>query len=347
MAVVKSPNSKQLLAQLEKGACDTVYLFLGEEESEKDKAAARIAEILFKGSPKEEQAISRFYVQNDEFMAGADFALASMMFSSKKVCIIKNINELKSPKQYLPVITELLENLPDGTVLIMTSPENKAPSCIPAALLSHVTTVQFWRPFESELTTTIMARCRTAGVTIEYDAVNKILALIGRDAGKTDAAIERIIDSGKKTVTARDVSELISYQKEVNVYEFADAFFKKKKTSLALLKTLIDDGVPELLILSAIVRQAEQIDSYHALRAQGLMHDEALAKLHVAPKGADDFSAYIKSIEPDMIRKIFMDAYSADAALKSDFRKAGTSLASHPLTGMTQHVLFSTGLAAR
>ena len=126
MAYVKYPTSKQLSKELEKNKLENIYIFLGEEDGEKEKIIEKILEIIFKDNKDKKNHIGKFNIyNNDDLISAADFALSGSMFSSEKACIIKNINNIKSADSSKLVFNDLISNLPLSTTLIMTSDKNK------------------------------------------------------------------------------------------------------------------------------------------------------------------------------------------------------------------------------
>ena len=133
--------------------------------------------------------------------------------------------------------------------------------------------------FESELQTYIVKKIRDAGRQADPYAATRIVSLTGRDLQKVDAAIDRVLNGSEGPVTEKIVVSLIADEREINVFEFIDAFFKKRKDSFSLLKKVIDDGGSELGVIALMQREAERIESYHALRASGKNHEDAIAEI--------------------------------------------------------------------
>jgi len=93
---VKYPNAKQFKRELDGDRLERLYLFLGEEEGEKDKCINRIMVMAFNDPFERSHASCRFHMENDEFMTAADFVLSPSMFSSLRVCVIYNIDALRA-----------------------------------------------------------------------------------------------------------------------------------------------------------------------------------------------------------------------------------------------------------
>jgi DNA polymerase III delta subunit len=92
---VKYPNAKLFRQELERHRLDPAYLFLGEEEGEKDKYINRIIEMALPDQYMRTNAAGRFHIENEEFNSAVDFALSPSMFSSCRVCVMYNLNGLQ------------------------------------------------------------------------------------------------------------------------------------------------------------------------------------------------------------------------------------------------------------
>jgi DNA polymerase III delta subunit len=139
---VKYPNAKQFKRELDGDRLEHLYLFLGEEEGEKDKCINRIMVMAFSDPSERSHASSRFHMESDEFMTAADFALSPSMFSSRRVCVMYNIDALRTP--VTTRFLELVNELPDTAILILTTREIRPPAFM-NPLLDRFKVVQFWR----------------------------------------------------------------------------------------------------------------------------------------------------------------------------------------------------------
>lgn len=319
MSIKDYPTSRQLKAELDKKKLESIYLFTGEEEGEKEKFIARIADILFHGRDATDQTVRRFHLENGEFEAAADFALSSSMFSDKKVCVMYHIESLPAAKTGLPLLRELIETLPDSTTLVMTSGENRVPGTLSPDLLKRAKVVHFWKYFLNDIKGYIVKTLQREGITLEERSVSLLVELMGRDMARIDGALDRIRNLGEKgLVSYETVLFLIEDQRSITLYDFTGALFRKDRSAFSLLPKLITDEVPELVILAAIVRLAEQIEKYHVLILQGLSVDQALRDAGVSTRGKDDFLEQAGKNSLEEIRKLFPLVYRTDFCLKNN-----------------------------
>jgi len=321
-----------------KGEISNIYLFLGEEEGEKDHFIAMISDAYYgKKTPADQRPLSRFYMQGGDVVSAAAFALSSSMFDPKKICVLYDV-EKATVKHDQQMISDMIRELPDSTLLIMMSQENSAPKFLNDELLAKMQPVVFWRMFENELQNHITQVFKEKGRTIDFNAARRILSLTGRDLRKVNAAIDRILTGTDETaVTEKTVIMLIADEKEISIFELIDAVFKRRKDSLSLLGKVLDEGAADLQILALLEREAKRIELYHELRSHGLTHDDAIGELHISPKGMDDFSAYLKSFPASELKRFMTMMARADYAAKSS--RVSGSILSSPIAGIITDII--------
>jgi DNA polymerase III subunit delta len=330
----KIPNSKQILPSIEKGDIKPCYLFLGEETGEKDSSIEKISSLFFKG---EEPLISRFHCSSGDITSAAANALESSMFSEKKITVILEIETLVS-KRDTALLEDIVRDQPDNSIVILESTDNSIPKQL-SACADSVHPVIFWRMFESEIQSHIIKRFSAAGRHIDAHAAARIVSLTGRDIHKANDAIDRIIAGSEGSVNEKTVVQLIADEREVTVFEFVDAFFRRKKDTLNLLKKVLDEGGNELGMIALLLREAERIESYHSLRLSGKNHEDAISELRINPRNLDDFSRLVQTISLKQIRNLFILLSRADRSAKSS--RLSPSVLASPLAD-TIAVFFDT-----
>ncbi|MFH0975741.1 MAG: DNA polymerase III subunit delta [Spirochaetota bacterium] len=317
MAYQKFPNSKQLAAEIKSGKLENMYLFLGEEEGEKEKIISRITDIAITGPDEKEYSARRFHLESGDFKDAAEFALSASMFSDNKVCVMLNINSLKAKSEDRQLLKEVISSKPDETILIMTSPENKIPAVIDSKDLKFIKAYQFWRLFENDILGYITASFRKNGLEMERSAAIHLIDLTGRDIHKIDESLGMIIDSGEKHITKEIINKYIQNSKEFSVFEFIESLFKKEKSSYYKLARVLDNGTHELAILKLIMRQTELIEKYYDLIKNNLNSEAAMNEIGINPRNQANFNESLKAFSQKSIKTIFPLIYKTDKQIKS------------------------------
>ncbi len=340
MTYQRYPNSKQLAAELNSGRLESVYLFLGEEEGEKDKIIDRITDMKIRSEDEKKYSTRRFHLETGEFEDAAEFALSASMFSESKICIMLNVDSLKSKGSDKALLKEVINSLPETNVLIMTSQENKPPTVIDVKDMKKLKIVQFWRLFDSDISAYIINSIKKKNMKIEIAAVNDLINLTGRDIKKVDEAIEMLLESGEKAVTAGLIKEYISDTKDVSIFEFVDSLFRKDINCFRELAKVLDNGIHELALLKIIMRQAELIEKYNDLTKKDLNSEAAIQQIGIIPRNAKSFLECAKRFPSDSINKVFPLIQETDRRIKSS--GYSNNLASNPIFGLVTDII--TGL---
>jgi DNA polymerase III delta subunit len=324
MALKKYKNSRQFNSELSKGIKGKTFLFLGEEEGEKDKSINTILSSVFSGNEDRAQNTGRFYITEDknaheEFVAAADFALSGSMFSERKVCIIRNIENLKVNETVKNIMDDLITSTPDGTILIITSMLNQAPAYIEKKY-DRIEIVQYWKNFDSDLFNYIRKTLSDSKFSFDEKIIPLMIELTGNDIKKIDELLDII------SITCRDIAldenlirDIAGDIRDISLFEFTDSLFMKDKKSLLYLKKLLDSGTAELLILNMIARQAESLERYYGLLEEKLSHDEAIAKLGLSASKLrrERFNTIIKKTSRSDLNRIYPLIARAEYSIKT------------------------------
>jgi DNA polymerase III delta subunit len=315
MVKAKEINAKEFARGLKPGALARAYLFLGEETGLMEKMIGKIRSLLADRDGAESVAMERFHAENGDLAGAADFALSRSMFSPKKLAVIYEADTLQV-KQNRPLIEELFSGLPDSTTLVLISAQNKAPRSLPLDLLPGLQTVRFWRYFESDMAAHIRDSLKREKMTVSDGAVSLLIRLLGRDLGKVDGALEKLKYSGQSAVTEELVTTYIDGERNTTIFEFLDALFMKSTRALTLLKTLLDDGVHELVILTMITRQCESIERYHRMSGEGKNAEEILKELGIQERNREGFISQVSRFGPREIGRAYAAIHEAESLLK-------------------------------
>ena len=336
---VKYPNSKQFRRELDDERLERRYLFLGEEEGEKEKFIERICRIAIEKPLERKNSTGRYHVDNDEFMAAADFALSPSMFSSRRICVMYGIDSL-SAGSHGAVLHELIETLPDTSVLIMTSRENRPPPFMKPDILDRMKIVQFWRYFDSDIFNYIAMSFKRLGMEIDERAVTLLIDRTGNDIKKIDDAIDMIRFSGVAgPVTLETVRDSVDDVKDASVFNFVDLLFKRDPRALALCKKIHEEGTPALKTLYLVVRQAEMLEKYYSLVEEGVPVEESMKQAGVFSKNKENFWRYTELFPPHRLKRVFSLLGGADYALKSGGKPR--ELLSDPVFNLASEMIFS------
>lgn len=345
MTYKKYPNSKQFIKELNKGLSGSIYLFLGEEEGEKDKVINTILDIVLGSSPDRSINTGRFHItdeknSHDQFIEAADFAMTGSMFSDKRVCIIRNIDLLKLNEASKNTIDDMLTGIAEGTLVVLTSSKNQPPAFLTKKYEDNISIIQFWKYFDSDLYTYISKALKDKKISFEENVVPLLIEYTGNDIKKIDEALDALeYTSGDVHVTQEIIKEIVGYTREVTVFDFIDSLFQREKRSLDFLKMLLEQGTAELLILNLIAKHTETMEKYYQCIAEHDSPDDAMKKIGMAApqKRKEKFYSSVSKFNSKKIKKIYTLIAENEYAIKS--RTPGNSIVSRPVFILSSSIL--------
>ena len=337
MTQQKFPDSRQLLKELNDKRLHNIYLFLGEEEGEKEKIISKIIDTAITDDNDKNYSTGRFHAEYDEINSAVEFLSSGSMFSSAKVCVLLNINTLKSRSKESELVDNMLGAIPESNILIMTSPENRIPPVIDKKHIGKIRVIQFWRFFEKDITNYIVKSLRKRSIEIHRHGIELLIDLTGRDIKKIDEALFKIINSGENHITVDLIRQLIPDEKEISVFAFIDSLFQKDDNSIRNLIKVLEAGNHELAVLKLIMREAELIEKYHSLIINKYGSESALQEIGISRKFQKQFLLCANRFTRQEIKEIFYLIYLTDYRLKS-YNYSG-NLLSNPLFNLVSQIL--------
>lgn len=334
----KFTTGNQLKTELDKKEIKNIYLFMGEEEGEKDKRIQDIISLLFGGSPDRRNCIGRYYIDQNEFIDAADFILSQSIFYPTRMCILNNISSLQSSEENKNLLDEIIHTASPSMVIIMTTPQNTPPAIISRELIDKISIIQFWRHFDRDIQRYILMNLKKNGQAIDDKALSLLTELTGNDIRKIDDAIDMLRGSAvSSSINAEIVKNTIHDTRDVTIFQYIDSLFSSSKKSLHFINKLINENTPELLILNMVLRQAETIEKYFSLTDSGASVDDALKQCGIFQRKKDLFWSMTKKFSREKIKKVFPLIARADYELKSAGK--GKTTVSNPMFNLTAAIL--------
>ncbi len=287
-----------------------IYLLLGENEIEKKRF---IDEIIKKEKPDEVETIFADEVDTDrilEKLSGRD------IFFSKKVVIVHSAEKINKKK-----FVEHIKDLPDTTILIMTSPQNPRAFDreIQLAIEKIGVVKTFWSPFPTVMKSKLLEEARRVKLRLEPAVIDLLMEKNGTDLTMSVRDLEQLAsssDEGELITLEKAVSILGSKPVNRDVFALVDAVMKGEKESVyRIWKELVMEGEHPLKLIKMIERTARLVWS-----AKGINGDknEIKNKLGITSKmELNKVFAFSQQVSENKLRKVFHALYQADRMIKS------------------------------
>jgi DNA polymerase-3 subunit delta len=180
----------------------------------------------------------------------------------------------ETSKTEIDLIRDLLGNMPSTTTLVLIDIIDgndlfKNPLFMVIKSIADVRT--FPQPNLSQLRQWTRERLRVRGGRMSDQAVEFLVRLIGSDLWILGSEIEKlIIYSDGRTISHKDVEEVVGFTQQLNVFNLVDAIIERRPgVAVTALEQLLKNGEQPTYILFMIARQLRLIVRAKSLMNQG------------------------------------------------------------------------------
>ncbi|MBN2436859.1 MAG: DNA polymerase III subunit delta [Spirochaetes bacterium] len=309
----KIQGSDKLFSKYEKLSPSGAFLFLGEEEAEKEKCVNLFKTNFFDSQPN----MQIFYCDTDDFLKGADFVLSEDMFESRKAAVFKKIEAVLKKKQNISLLCDILNRASNSIMIIMETNSNRIPATLLKTGIPFESAI-FWKKFENDLLKYIVSELKKRGKTIDSHGASVILSLCGRNIAIIDDALKNIIyGTSNNKVEIEDIKHLIQNNRSLSVFECIDSIFQKDKKSISVIQKTLDGGTHELVIISMIYNRLLQMETYYELKDKGNSTNEALSTLSIQPRQQAFFQQSLRKFSKDSVKNNLIQLAITEKMLKS------------------------------
>lgn len=188
-----------------------------------------------------------------------NLALNLPMFASRQIVIIRSLDKIKD--SHLTRLAGYFKNSSPFTTLIFIGGEIDRRKKIYQMLLDLTMVVELEAPREQELRTWAAAKIKAAGCTMDPEAMDFLLEILGADSGRLSQEVEKLIllAGEERQISIGRVSESVGFSREHTVFEFLNAVAAKDKNkALRLLEEMISDPGEVPGVLALLARQLRQ-----------------------------------------------------------------------------------------
>jgi len=297
------------------------YIFHGENEFDRDEAAAKLRRELATGDPAMVELNTTVFDGGRLTMGELRHACDAIPFMAAcRLVIVDGLLTRLAPgrkgeeqgavaeqdpawkRTFREQLVSYLPNLPPTTQLIFVEPRNLAISD-PVLKVAQAQKQQekdqgkkaekerefvmaFPLPKEQELVGWIQKRVTGSKGRMSGEAAGRLAMLIGRDLRLLDLEIDKLLTyvDGKRPVSAEDVQTLVSRARETSIFDLVDCVGRRETArALQWLHYLLEEGEHPLQVLTMLARQVRILIQVSELRKQGLVPPEIASQLALHP----------------------------------------------------------------
>lgn len=175
-------------------------------------------------------------------------------------------------------------------------------------------------PKEKDLVAWVQKRVKDGKGKISNDAAWLLTELIGLDLRLLDQEIDKLLTyaGGERPVSADDVRALVSRAREEKIFALVDCVGRRETArALQLLHYLLEQEEHPLQILAMLGRQIRILIQVSELRTQGLVPPEIAGRLGLAPWMVDKFIDQAKKFDMAQLEAAHRRLVDTDWAIKT------------------------------
>ncbi len=321
-------NYQTILAWINQKKIAPLYLFLGEEEYQKEEITSRIKKVIFPTPQSMEFNYDVFY--GDEADAATILGAANSfpLMQERRMVVVKKGEAISSEGKKL--LASYAENPANFTCLIILANKLEASNLLYKAVMKKGTIVMFYPLFDNQAIAWLQAQCeQRAKKKISTPAARLFIQRVGVNLQSLTTELEKLflLTGNKPTIEEEDIILASGGGHEENVFALIDAIgYRKKIQALAIFKNLIDRGEDPLPILYLIMRHFRLLWQAKELQEQGKSLLQIATALNMKfKKQQTTIWNQLKLFSFDELKKIFELLLEVDVSLKSQNYKT------HPL----------------
>jgi DNA polymerase-3 subunit delta len=295
------------------------YYFYGAEKYLLNKAVTGLKKhLITKGMG--DFNLDKFSLMEKSMQDILEAAYMLPMMADKRLIIVRDAERLKESDH--DKFLNYAQKPVDTTCIIFISNKDKADMRLKffGQFKKNGQIIQFKPLYENKLPYFIKDEVRDLGKTITGDAVNRLIQLVGNNLFELDAELQKISISigDRKSITLKDVEEYSSDVRRSTVFELADSLGNKNlKSSLKMLKKMLEQGEYPTIILGAVIRHFNNLFQIRERLDKKEEKAEIARAVKIHPFFLNNYISQAKKIPKKDLEKVIDDILSADIALKS------------------------------
>ncbi|MEW6096077.1 MAG: DNA polymerase III subunit delta [bacterium] len=317
-------NYKTIIAQINQNKIVPVYLFLGEEEYQKEELISKIKRVTFPTPESMEFNYDVFY--GDETEAGIILEVANSfpMMHEWRMVVVKDVDSISSEGKNL--LASYAENPAPFTRLILLANKLEDKHSLYKAVIKEGIIAMFYPLFDNQAISWIQAQAhQRANKTISKTAANLLIQRVGTKLNNLNSELDKLVlyVGDKSTIEEDDIMKVSLGSHSENIFSLIDAIgYRKKVQALGIFKQLSDQGEEFLPILFMITRHFRLLWQAKELQEQGKNLIQIATVLNIKfKKQQTTLWNQIKLFSFNELKRIFELLYETDITLKSqDYR---------------------------
>ena len=294
---------------------EPLYLLQGVETYQRDAAVRMLSDRALAGTLLREFNETTFSLFTDS--AGDAVAAAEQlpMMSERRVVRIKHFSKLREMDE--EVLIRYLDNPAPSSVVIFVADDLHKGKRLSKALMDKCVVVDFPALNDGDAKTWAKGRLQSMNVTIDEQALNQLVALVGTDLQTLNSEVEKLANAAFNDgrITRELVNALIGRSRELSNFDLGNQLVAgDRKRAMQTLHRLLEDDVPEVMLLGLIASNYHKLAVAKELLNRGA-RDEVVRM--VPSFRRNEFLATLQKSSSEKLASGIKKIAAADLAIKT------------------------------
>lgn len=315
MALLRPADLKKSLKQ---GTIAPVYLLLGPESYLRDQAAREIADEAMHGTLlREFNDISISLTGGDAHAAVAEAEQLPMM-STRRVIRVTDFTKLNEDNEAI-LLAYIKRPVETSVVIFVTNDVDKRKN-FGKTLVQKTAAFEFAPLNDGDLAAWARAHLKELKAEVDADVLRRIVELVGSDVRTLSNELNKLsaaaLPSGKITMDL--VEALVGRSRELMNWDLTDQMLSRNRPrALRVLKHLLDDGAPPVMLLGLIGSTYRRMALAQALLSQGVSSRDIFRQVPMPPFKQQSYLSNLSRTDSRTLARQIARIAEADLGIKT------------------------------
>ncbi|MCB0378987.1 MAG: DNA polymerase III subunit delta [Bdellovibrionales bacterium] len=295
----------------------TVVYISGDEEFFVEEAVSYIKQQMLDEASRDFN-FDLFYGRETEISKVHDVVETLPMMAQTRLVILRRAHDLRD--QDWKVLLPAIEKPVPSTFFVMTGNKLDGRKSIIKQVTSHLASFHFAKPYDNEFPKWVQYICKKFGLTIENDAVQLLMQIVGPNLLEMQNEIQKLGQyiGERNDIRAGDVMTVASRIKLQSVFDLTKAIGQNDRArALMCLAQLLESGQNEVGIMSMIHRHIRLLRQTKMGEQQGFSGRQLSSFAGVPHFFLNEYSHQARLWSERKIERTYKVLCDTDRALKS------------------------------
>ena len=307
----------ELERSLQKGTVAPLYLLVGPEGYLREAAATQLINAALSDALLRDFNFASFNLLTQSSVEAVAAAEQFPMMSSRRVIKISNFGRLREADE-VP-LANYLARPNESSVVIFTAAELDKRKKLTKALIDSCIVVEFPALHFGEAKNWVKSRLSQLNLTIDGQALDELLDLIGTDVQTLNSEVEKLSSAVANNghISRETVAELTGRTRELSNFELGDHILaRNRKRALETLVRLLEGGSEPVMLIGLIASNYHRLALAKDLYTRG-SRDDLFRIINVPSFKRNEFIARLQRTEAARITRGIQLIAAADLAIKT------------------------------